>query len=84
MTVHHSLRCVKCLREWEGAWLASSFSSKDGHRDSSFIRWRNVIVIGETKNGTPKLECKTCGHRYTSNSSAARRALRFAKERGDL
>ena len=84
MTVHHSLRCMKCLKKWEGHWLRSALYSRDGHRDSSFIRWRNVEVVGETKNGTPKCECKSCGHRYNSDSSAARRALRYAKEHGEL
>lgn len=84
MTAHHSLRCVKCLKEWEHAWIMSGFHSIHGIRDSTYIRWRNVVVVGETKNGTPKCECKNCGHRYNSDSSAARRALRFAKERGEL
>ncbi len=84
MTVHHSLRCMKCYKKWERAWLASAGYSRDGWRDSSLIKWRNVSVIGETKYGTPICKCGSCGHAYKSNSSAARRALRWAKENGDL
>lgn len=82
MTVQHSLRCVKCLKQWERAWLSSAGYSRDGYRDSSFIKWRNVKVIGQTRSGTPVCKCENCGHTYKSNSSAARRALRWAKENG--
>lgn len=84
MTVHYSLRCMKCYKKWERAWLLSAGNSIDGSRDSQFIKWRNVSVIGETKNETPICKCGNCGHTYKSNSSAARRALRWAKENGEL
>lgn len=42
------------------------------------ITWRNVEVVGKTKSGEyVKLHCRTCGHRYSSRSSAAFRALHF-------
>ncbi len=84
MTAHHSLRCMKCFKKWERAWLASSGLTRHGDRDSSLIKWRNVKVIGQTRNDTPICKCGNCGHVYKSNSSAARRALRWAKEQGDI
>lgn len=84
MTAHHSLRCMKCFKLWERAWLLSSGTSASGDRDSQYIKWRNVTVISETKNGTPICKCKNCGHAYKSNSSAARRELRWLKQNGEL
>lgn len=45
---------------------------------SKGITWHNVEVVGKTRTGDyVKLHCRTCGHRYSSNSSAAFRALHF-------
>lgn len=84
MSINHSLRCMKCFKTWERAWLLSAGITRHGDRDSSFIKWRNVQVVGETKNGTPICKCKNCGHTYRSNSICAMRALKWEKQTGNL
>lgn len=84
MSINHSLRCMKCLRKYERIWLLSASHSRTGERDSQWIKWRNVQVIGATKLGTPICECKSCGHKYRSNSICATRAYKRAVECGDI
>jgi DNA-directed RNA polymerase subunit RPC12/RpoP len=33
----------------------------------------NVVVVGKTDSGNAHIQCRTCGHRYTSGSERARR-----------
>ena len=50
---------------------------KPGHYDRDHVRnYLDVIVIGLRSNGGATLLCRKCGHRYNSNSAAARRAAR--------
>lgn len=84
MSANHSLRCMKCFKKYERAWLMSAGYSLDGYRDNSLIKWRNVHVTGATAGGIPVCECKTCGHVYRSDSICARRAYKRAMEHGDI
>ncbi len=67
------LRCSKCCkRDW------STYERNRGTLRDKGITWHNVHVVGKTKSGEyVKIECRTCGHRYSSRSSAAFRALSF-------
>lgn len=33
----------------------------------------NVVVVGKSPSGAAYINCRTCGHRYTSSSERARR-----------
>lgn len=65
------LRCSKCEKR-DG--LDHNVARMRG--ECPPITWRNVEVYGKTRSGDHvKIRCRTCGHHYSSDSSAAFRAL---------